>query len=142
MPSPDPALVAMLTRHEGIRLRPYRDTVGKLTIGIGRNLDDVGISADEARLLCANDIERAQEGLDSALPWWRSLDAARQRALTDLAFNMGIAGLLTFQHTLACLAQGDYTEAARGLRESLWAKQVGAVRVADITGLIEKGDAA
>jgi lysozyme len=113
--------------------------VGKLTIGVGRNLDDVGISESEALMLLGNDITRAQAGLDRELPWWRGLSAGRQIALTDLAFNMGIQGLLTFRHTLAALAQGDWPEAAQGLKSSLWARQVHAARVADVVGLIEGG---
>jgi len=52
-----------------LRLKPYRDSVGKLTIGVGRNLDDVGISAEEADVLLANDIAKAQAELKQALPW-------------------------------------------------------------------------
>ena len=63
----DPKLEALLRRHEGVRLKPYRDTVGKLTIGVGRNLDDVGITPDEATVLLRTDIDRTAAGLDAAL---------------------------------------------------------------------------
>jgi lysozyme len=114
-----------LIAEEGLRLKPYRDTVGKLTIGVGRNLDDVGISEDEARLLLEHDIDRAANQLDVALPWFVSLDAVRQAVLIDMNFNMGLGGLLSFHNTLTFMRQGNWAQAAAGMRNSLWARQVG-----------------
>ena len=123
-----------LTRDEGLRLKPYRDTVGKLTIGIGRNLDDVGISQDEAMHLLDNDIARTTAALDKAIPWWRSLNDVRQRVVVNMAFNLGVAGLLGFKNTLAAMKAGRYADAAGGMLASKWATQVGerAKRLADM----------
>lgn len=121
----DEALQALLIRHEGLRLKPYRDTVGKLTIGVGRNLDDVGISRDEALDLLASDLAHVQAELDADHPWWRGLDVVRQHVLVDLAFNVGPGGLKTFVLMLAGLRGGAYAEAARELTLSHWADQVG-----------------
>lgn len=115
-----------LRRDEGLKLKPYRDSVGKLTIGVGRNLDDVGISAAEADALLEADIVRAAADLDRALPWWRGLSEARQRALVNMAFNLGLPRLLGFKAMLADLERGDYEGAAREAIDSRWAKQVGA----------------
>lgn len=122
-----------LLRDEGLRLKPYKDSVGKTTIGIGRNLDDVGISHGEALMLLANDIESASAALRTQLPWTINLDEVRRAALVNAAFNMGIGGLLAFRHALASLQSGDYETAANQMLESLWAKQVGprAVRIAE-----------
>lgn len=114
-----------LNRDEGSRNKPYKDTVGKLTIGIGRNLDDVGLSDDEIRYLCLNDIARVTIDLDTHLPWWRKLDDVRQRVLANMAFNMGIGGLLTFKNTLSAVQSGDYETASTRMMVSKWAKQVG-----------------
>lgn len=121
-----------LIRDEGMKLFPYRDTVGKLTIGVGRNLDDVGITQMEAAHLLDGDIQRTAEGLDKALGWWREIDEVRQRVLLNMAFNMGIAGLMGFKNTLAFIHEGKYQEAADGMLNSKWAKQVGqrAIRLA------------
>lgn len=132
------ALIDDLIRDEGLRLKPYRDTVGKLTIGIGRNLDDVGISSDEAELLAQNDIDSVMADLDRALPWWRQMDDVRQRALANMAFNLGISRLIGFKNTLAYLKAGDYEAAAVGALDSKWAKQVG-VRADRIAGMIRHG---
>ena len=75
------ALYRQLVVHEGLRLKPYRDSVGKLTIGVGRNLDDVGIAAAEARTLCLNDVAAAESALDARWPWWRGVDDARRAVL-------------------------------------------------------------
>lgn len=118
-------MVAELSRDEGVRLKPYRDTVGKLTIGTGRNLDDVGISNDENNLMLSNDIGRTCAALDKSLPWWRNLDPVRQRVLVNMAFNMGIGTLLGFHNTLAAIQISDWQSAHAGMLGSHWAEQVG-----------------
>jgi lysozyme len=127
-----------LERDEGLILEPYKDTVGKLTIGIGRNLDDVGITAAEAHHLLENDIERVLHGLNHSIPWWVRLSEPRQRALANMAFNLGLAGLLKFKRMLRALKDGEYERAANEALDSKWANQVGrrADRIAD---LIRKG---
>lgn len=126
-------LAEQLIRDEGIRLRPYRDSVGKLTIGIGRNLDDVGISKAEALFLLDNDITTAILALEAALPWTHSLDPVRLAVLTNMAFNLGITGLLGFHHFLAAVQAGNYSLAKDHMLASKWASQVGprAIRLAD-----------
>ena len=121
-----PFLSEDLERDEGLRLKPYVDTVGKLTIGIGRNLDDVGISEVEARLMLQEDIRRATRSLDSRLPWWRSLCDERQDVLVNMAFNLGISSLLGFRGALAKMQLKDWAGAAAEMLDSSWAKQVGA----------------
>jgi lysozyme len=110
---------------EGILLKPYRCTAGKLTIGIGRNLDDVGISKTETLALLAADIERAEQGLDYFAPWWRSLPEPAARGLVNMAFNLGAGGLAGFKGMLLALEIGDYALAAAEALDSKWAKQVG-----------------
>lgn len=122
-----------LTRDEAIRLKPYRDSVGKLSIGVGRNLDDKGITDFEAMFLLGNDIDEHLALLDKYLPWWNSLDETRQLALANLAFNLGVGPsaeqplgkLLTFHDTLKALQEGAYDVVANHLSVTLWAKQVG-----------------
>jgi lysozyme len=132
------ALAAQLVIDEGCRLKPYRDTVGKTTIGIGRNLDDVGISKSEAMMLLGADIDKVTTQLDVALPWWRDMTDRRQQVLANMAFNMGIAGLLGFRDTLAAMKAGDYTKAASGMLASKWAGQVGA-RARRLADIMDKG---
>lgn len=127
-----------LIRDEGQRLKPYRCTAGKLTIGVGRNLDDVGLSADEAAYLLGNDIARVMAELDKALPWWRGLSEVRQRALANMAFNLGVPRLLGFARMLAALQAGQWDEAAKQALASKWAQQVGA-RSDRIAKMIKEG---
>lgn len=119
-------LLDQILLHEGKRSKPYKDTVGKLTIGVGRNLDDVGLSDDEIEYLLINDLKRVEVGLDRSLSWWRDLDEVRQRVLIDMCFNMGLGGLLGFKNTLAKIKAHDWAAASRGMLQSKWAKQVGA----------------
>ena len=114
-----------LMRHEGRNLKPYADTVGKLTIGYGRNLTDVGISEAEAQMLLDHDIQTAESELLNVFPWAGGLDAIRLRVLIDMTFNLGIAGLRTFKRFLAAVESGDYHTAAADMLESRWARQVG-----------------
>ncbi len=130
-----PELHAQLLLHEGLRLFPYKDTVGKITIGVGRNLTDKGISKAEAFLLLDNDVVEVVKALHDRLPWFAALDAIRQRVLIDMAFNMGIVGLLKFKRTLASIERGAYDTAATQMLESKWAGQVGrrALRLSAMT---------
>lgn len=136
-----------LERDEGLRLKAYRDSVGKLTIGVGRNLDDKGISETEARTLLRNDIAEHLALLDRELPWWRELDEERQRVLANMAFNLGVGPtveqpegkLLTFKTTLAAVRRGDYEAAANGMSASAWAKQVG-IRATRLIKIMRTGE--
>lgn len=115
-----------LMRDEGMRLKVYRCPAGKLTIGIGRNLEDVGISSGEAIDLLDNDIARVVSELNAALPWWRDVPEPGQRALANMAFNLGLTRLMEFQRMIAALRAGDYEAAAAEALDSKWAEQVGA----------------
>lgn len=118
-------LIQQLRRHEGERLKPYRCTAGKLTIGVGRNLDDRGITAEESVYLLNNDIDRVWTELNARLPWVAGLSDVRQRVLLDMAFNLGIDGLLKFRNTLIRVEAGNYQKAGEMMLDSLWAQQVG-----------------
>ena len=118
-------MIAQLRLHEGERLKPYRCTAGKLTIGVGRNLDDRGITSDESAYLLNNDIDFHWIELLEHLPWVETLDEIRQRVMLDMAFNLGISGLLTFRRTLGHIKAGDYALASSAMLESKWATQVG-----------------
>lgn len=119
-------LTAQLVRHEGMRLKLYIDTVGKATIGVGRNLEDNGISQDEALALLGNDLDRVVRGLTNAYSgWFLKLDAVRQAALVNMAFNLGLKGFAGFTQMIAALARGEVDAAADQMLASTWAKQVG-----------------
>lgn len=118
-------LLRQLKLHEGVRLKPYRCTEGKLTIGIGRNLDDRGITVEEANTLLRNDVAEVMAGLAINLPWIWDLNETRQRVLVDMAFNLGVNGLLEFRRTLAAIEAGQYEHAADMMLNSRWASQVG-----------------
>lgn len=128
------ALLAQLKIDEDLKLFPYRDSKGLLTIGIGRNIQQRGITEEEAEFLCSNDINDCEASLDAHLPWWRQMSDARQRGLVNLCFNMGWTTLGTFRTMLAALESGDYAFAADDLLQTLYARQVGAraQRIADL----------
>ena len=115
----------LLIVHEGYRQFPYKDTVGKLTVGIGRNLDDVGVSMDEARYLLRNDIRIAKDQCVRNFYFFEDLDQVRQDALVNMCFNMGITRLKGFKKMLKALSEKDYQKAAEEALDSKWAKQVG-----------------
>jgi lysozyme len=129
-----------LKRAEGLRLKPYRCPAGKLTVGYGRNLEDNGIAPSEAVYLLENDIVGAAGQVERYLPWTARLDSIRQAAVIELAFNLGIAGLLKFHATLMALHEGRYADAARHLLDSKWAGQVGPTRAGRVARMIEVGD--
>jgi len=130
---------AQLVRHEGLRLKPYRCTAGKLTIGIGRNLEDRGISQKEAYAMLERDIQDCEQWLIDEIPEiYNKLDEVRQSVLLNMCFNLGIKGLLEFKNTLAFIDAGDWERAANGMLASKWAKQVGR-RAIELSELMRKG---
>lgn len=132
-------LIDMIKEHEGLRLKPYTCTAGKLSIGYGRNIEDRGISNDEAEYMLRNDIELCYQELN-CFSWFSDLDTVRQYALVDLCFNMGLPGLLTFRKALAAMAEGLYEKAADEFLDSKWAREdVGAQRSKRITEMIRTG---
>ena len=119
------ALVDRLEQDEDVRLKPYTDTAGKITIGCGRNLTDCGISLPESRILLANDIAACLTDLEQ-IDWFRHLSDVRQRVIVNMRFNLGLLGLYNFKKMIGHLERGRYTSAAREMLESTWAQQVGA----------------
>jgi len=119
------ALEDQLIDHEGLELKPYQCTADKLTIGVGRNIEDRGITEDEARYLLKNDIKIVEDELLEKKPVVAGLDAVRQRVLVDMGFNLGIPTLLKFQNMWAAIEEEDFERAAEEAMDSRWAKQVG-----------------
>ena len=128
--------VDQLKHDEGLRLTPYQCTAGKLTIGYGRNLEDVGITEAEAELFLQHDVSVAKRvaRLTVGNDVWHSLSSTRQAVLINMAFNLGALGLSRFVKTLEAIRCGDYSVAADEMLDSAWARQVGrrAERLASI----------
>ena len=126
-----------LVRDEGgYQKYAYKDSLGLWTIGYGRCVDrsrGKGISEEEAALLLDNDIRDTTADLLTALPWVAGLDEVRKAALVNMAFNLGVQGLLGFRATLEAMKAREWTEASIHMMESKWARQVGqrATRLAE-----------
>lgn len=136
-------LEALLVLNEGLRLKPYRCTAGRLTIGVGRNLDDRGITRQEAFCLLRNDLAQVELHLAAEYPdFFPALQGARRAAIIDLAFNLGIAPgpdkFGDFRRFLAAVRANDWAKAAQQLKGSKWYSQVG-VRGPRICAMIESG---
>jgi lysozyme len=131
-------LIEQLKIHEGMKLKPYKCTAGKLTIGIGRNLEDVGISEDEASMLLRHDIQEATRQLLHAFPWMGDFNDARISAMINFTFNVGIGTVKKFENTLSYMQSGDWDKAADEMMDSRWARQVGN-RALEVTEQIRTG---
>lgn len=114
-----------LRLHEGVKRFPYRDTVGKLSIGVGRNLTDRGLSDDEIEYLLTNDIIHVTGVLDQLIPWWNTLDDVRARVIADMAFNMGPYFVRKWPIFVEQVRMGEFTAASRNMSSTVWARQVG-----------------
>lgn len=113
-----------IKRHEGIRLKPYTDSLGHITIGWGRNLDTAGITREEADYLFVNDVTRATNAAMRVYgDRFGDLAPARQAALIAMAYQLGEAGLAGFKNMLAFMRSGDFRRAAEEAMESRWATQ-------------------
>jgi len=126
-----------LSEHEGIRLYPYKCTSGKLTIGIGRNLDSRGITFDEAHYMLKNDIKRFEQEL-TPYDFYSIQPDHIKACLINMCFNMGLSTLLKFKKMIAALEKLDYDRAAEEALDSRWAHQVG-YRARDIASVMRNG---
>lgn len=149
-------LVQRFVLHEGCVLVPYRCPAGYLTIGVGRNLEANPLTTEEQKVcgdwrhgitknaafyLLRNDIEKVKKECELYIPFFNKLDGERKYALLDMAFNMGIVGLLKFKLMLSAIATGNFDKAAEECLNSRYAKQTGkrARRIANVikTGRFE-----
>ena len=130
-------LKKMLIRHEALRLKPYKDSVGKLTIGVGRNLDDRGITEAEAMLLLSNDIGSAMNDAQS-FPWFKALDSVRQDVVLDMLFNLGKQRFSGFRKMIIAIENTGYPRAADEMLDSKWAQQVG-LRATELSQMMRTG---
>ena len=131
-------LIDQIIRHEGLELKPYKCTSNKLTIGIGRNLQDVGITEDEAKYLLMNDLARVDAQMEKLMPWSQNLNPARYDALMNFVFNVGIGTALKFENAMAALKESDFDTAAAELLDSRWSTQVGS-RAKELATQIKTG---
>jgi lysozyme len=142
------AMVKQLTPEEGLRAFVYDDATGlpikpgsfvkgHPTIGVGRCLDTHGVSADEINTLLVNDIDNCFDTL-MHYTWFIELDAIRRRAMVDMCFNLGIAGLFQFHDMIDALAREDFQSAAEAASQSLWYRQTGK-RAQNVVNMILTG---
>jgi lysozyme len=132
-------LKSLLISHESYKQFPYVDNTGHLTIGIGRNLNDRGISTSEAYYLLEDDIIYFTNKLNHFLSFFCRLNEARQIVLIDMCFNLGIQGLLNFTKMISALESDDYERTANEMLDSKWATQVGE-RATCLANIMRKGE--
>ena len=136
-------IIEMLRKHEGVETHAYVDTVGKVTIGVGRNIDSgggLGLSQQEIDYLLSGDVKRVEAELSQTFIWYDDLDDARKDAMMDMAFNMGLPRLRKFKRALAAMSARLYEIAAVEFLDSLWARQVGKNRSTTISDMIRSGE--
>lgn len=134
-------LIDMLKRHEGVETHAYECTEGKVTIGVGRNIDQkggLGLSEDEIDYLLSNDILRCIKELSKEYVWFGDLDEVRQEAIIDTFFCLGATRFRGFKMMIAAMERADYKEAAAQLLDSRFAKQTGR-RATELANMIETG---
>jgi len=122
-------LIAAIKAHEGTVMERdrhvvYRCPAGKLTIGYGRNVEDLGLSDDEAKFLLENDILRCVQELASEYPWFKELEGARRDAIINIFYNLGATTFRTFKNAIAAMERGEYKKAGAEFLDSKWATQV------------------
>lgn len=124
----DPELIAALKLDEGLRLHAYLDTVGVWTIGYGQTGPAIkkGVvwTPDQAEAALTISAQKHVDELHRRASWIAGLDPVRRRVLENMAYNLGVDGLLGFVNTLKMVRAGDYAGASRGMLASKWARQV------------------
>jgi lysozyme len=135
----DHDLLVLVKRHEGFRARPYHDSRGYITVGYGFCLDTWPLSEAEAEVILEMRLRDVIYEL-SEQPWWETLSDRQQRALVDMSYNLGIAGVLRFHEMIAAIEAGDWDRAAAAMLNSTWARQVGSRAKDDAAMLRYIGD--
>jgi lysozyme len=115
----------MLIRHEGLELKVYVDSVGIETIGVGRNLVDVGITREEALYLLDHDIADTLADCRRAFYWFEDVSQARQDVVANMVFNMGLRRFRGFKQTIRYIEMNQFDDASTEMLDSKWAGQVG-----------------
>ena len=113
-----------IIKHEGWKQFPYRCTADKLSIGVGHNIEDRGLSNAAIEFILNEDIETCLMELQGSLSFWDTLPSEVQAALIDLCFNMGISRLMQFRMTIQHLKDGEWDKAAEELLDSRYAAQL------------------
>jgi lysozyme len=132
-------LIEQLKRHEGFKAKPYLCTAGKITIGYGRNLDDVGVSKAEAEAMLIDDVASAKRGALALFLSYEQLSDARKAVVVNMCFNLGRARLSGFKNMIAAVNDGYFDLAAKEMLNSKWAKQVGN-RAIELSEQMRTGD--
>ncbi len=114
----------LIKKHEGLRLKPYRCSNQKLTIGYGRNLQDNGITLEEAETMLQHDIGTVIKEAQS-LPFFASLNEPRKAVIVDMIFNLGFPRFGMFKKMIAAIEKEHWHIAADEMLNSRWARQVG-----------------
>ena len=129
----------MLKRHEGFRGKPYHCTAGKLTIGYGRNLDDVGITQEEAEILLSKDIQQAIRNAMDIFPALSKYTENRQIALINMVFNLGKTRFLGFVNMIKAIKKDYWMSASVEALDSKWARKDVGNRAIEIAEMLRKG---
>ena len=137
----DEKLIDRIVEHEGIKRFAYTDTLGSVSVGIGRCLDakkGKGLSVDECFYLLSNDIKELKPELEK-YSWYNKQNETRKGVLIEMAFNLGVNGLLNFKKMIACVDNGNYEGAVKEMSNSKWATQIGAGRLKDLQSRMKFG---
>jgi lysozyme len=134
-----------IKRHEGLRLRPYLDSLGHYTIGYGHEITSTealmykeGVTLEWASETLQADIQSHRDALLQALPWMTKIDPVREDVFVELCFNLGLAGLLAFHRTLTDAEDGMWVKCSVDLLLSKWATQVKG-RAVELAQIIRTG---
>lgn len=112
----------LVAQHEGLRLKPYKDSLGVLTIGYGRNLDAVGLRRNEAEIMLGNDLRAARVSAQR-YRWFDDLSPVRQAVVVDMHYQLGRSGFAAFTKTRAAIAASEWHTAADEMVASRWHEQ-------------------
>lgn len=109
---------------EGYRQFPYKCSAGKLTIGIGRNIEDVGITKEEADYLLENDIMEVITDLRKIFENFDNLPEEVIYVLCNMRFQLGYGTFRKFKNFIKAIKAESFDEAARQMTDSRWYRQV------------------
>ena len=110
--------------HEGFELKPYVDTLGFLTGGVGHKIlpsEEVPTTEEGWLKLYDQDFDKAVAAADEITP--DDIHPTAFGIITEMIFQLGKQGCMNFKKMHKALAEKDHVEASMQMLDSKWRKQ-------------------
>ena len=116
-------LLEKIKHHEGFVEHVYDDSLGIPTIGYGFAIKDLILDEDIAEDILMRKLEKLKRNANSRFQWLEDMPQEVQAVVLNMCYQLGVTGVSKFRKAISALQEGDWSEAADEMLDSLWARQ-------------------